>query len=291
MTDNQVVARGDGLVLPRALALNRFDVRCPGVHKLTRFTRPESKDARRALEARLGVALFVTEDFAYAAGEVAEGSLVELGCDFDRLIHQFDLREALARQARELGFRAWFGRGGELHVVGLPGGRTIDGIEVQRRLRLRLTAEEDQTTLTARHGTRWITAALSDPTVRSKAVGETAVRLTDGHPRRGEVLRNDGSSAVLRVGGDEIEVASSDYVISVSAAYVRRHHGPQTLQELQIASGSMTSRGQRNRYAVKDRFEALLEDMDALGWAISLGPDRAAVIEREWTEIRVQEGT
>ena len=291
VTDSQMVSRGDGLALPRALALNRFDVRCPGVHKLTRLARPESKDARRALESRLGQAIFVTDDFAYTVGEIAEGSPVELGCDFDRLVHQFDLREALALQARERGFGAWFGRGGELHVVGLPGGRTIDGIVVQRRLRLRLTAEEDQTSLTGRHGTRWITAALSDPTVRSRAVGETAVCLSDGHPRRGEVVRSDGSATILRVGSDEIEVASSDYVISASAAYVRRHHGPQTLQNLQIASGSMTTRGQRNRYAVKDRFAALLEDMDALGWAISLGFDRAAVIEREWTEIRVQEGT
>jgi hypothetical protein len=153
-----------------------------------------------------------------------------------------------------------------------------------------LTAEERQTSLTARHGTRWITAPLSESNVLARAVGETAVRLNPGYPQRGEVVRCDGATVVVRAGVDEVEAATSDYALSASAAYVRRHHGSQTLQDLQVASGSMTSRGQRNRYAVKDRFQALLEDMDALGWTFALGPNRTAVVERDWTEIRVQEG-
>jgi hypothetical protein len=88
VNDGPIVARSDALALPRALALNRFAVSCPGVHKLTRLLRPESKDARRALETRLGKTIFVSGNDAYASGETQEGTLVELSCDFDVLIHQ-----------------------------------------------------------------------------------------------------------------------------------------------------------------------------------------------------------
>lgn len=274
--------------LPRGLALNRFVVRCPGVHLVTRLPRPESRDARRDLERRLGVTLFVTADHAYASGEVADGNTVEVSCDFDPLLHQFDLREALARQAGARGFRVWFARGGELHVAGLPGGRVIDGIDLQRRLRIRLTADEGATSLSARHGTRWLTASLADATVGARAVGESAVRLSEGWPSRGEVLAVDGDALTLRTSGESVEVLAADYATTASAAYVRRHHGPQTLKALQVASGSMTDHGQRNRYAVKDRFAALIDDMGALGWTVDVGV-RQAVVEQEWAEIRVQE--
>jgi hypothetical protein len=40
------------LELPRALALNVLELRCPGVHELTRLSRPESRDARIDLRQR-----------------------------------------------------------------------------------------------------------------------------------------------------------------------------------------------------------------------------------------------
>ena len=285
MTNNH---HDDGLGLPRGLALNRFTVECPGVHRLTRLPLQESRDARRDLQRRLGASLHTTKDYAYASGEFAEGSTVEVACDFDWALHQFDLREALARQADARGFRVWFARAGELHVVGLPGGRVIDGVDLQRKLRIRLTADEEGATLSARHGTRWLTASLVDAAVAARAVGESAVRLSDGWPSRGQVVAVAGDTLTLRVGGDDIEAIAADYAITASAAYVRRHHGTQTLKALQVASGSMTDAGQRNRYAVKDRFAALIADMGALGWTIDVG-GREAKIEQEWAEIRVQE--
>jgi hypothetical protein len=278
----------DVLGPPRGLALNRFTVECPGVHRLTRLPLPESRDARRDLERGLGVALHNTKEYAYASGELAEGSTVEVACDFDWGLHQFDLREALARQAAARGFRVWFARGGELHVAGLPGGRVVDGIDLQRKLRIRMTADEDRATLSARHGTRWLTASLADRAVGERSVGESAVRLSYGWPPRGEIVGVDGDTVTLRAGGKDVEVVAADYAITASAAYVRRHHGTPTLKALQVASGSITEQGQRNRYAVKDRFAALVEDMGALGWTIDVG-GRQAKIEQEWAEIRVQE--
>lgn len=280
-----------GPALPRALALNRFAVRCSGSHRVTRLPRPSTLEGRREVEDRLGQAIFVAGPVAYAAGEVAGGTVVEVNCEFDWLLHQFDLRAALKRQAGRRGFRAWFGRGGELHVAGLPGGQEIDRIQLQRRLRLRVSTDEGngETALTARHGTCWVTGTLDEPAVQRCAVGEMAVRLTEGTPRRGEVARAEGDELVLRVGDQDLMVDAHGYAVTASAAYVRRHHGGEVLRELQVASGSITVRGQRNRYAVKDRFEALLEDLGALGWTIDLREGHTAIVECAWTEIRIQE--
>lgn len=240
------------------------------------------------MQRRLGARLHNTKDYVYAASELSEGSIVDVACDFDWGLHQFDLREALARQAAARGFRVWFARGGELHVAGLPGGRVIDDIDLQRKLRIRLTAGADGATLSARHGTRWLTASLADAAVAARAMGESAVRLSDGWPTRGEVRGVAGKTLTLRAGQEDVEVGAADYAVTASAAYVRSHHGTETLKALQVASGSLTEQGQRNRYAVKDRFTALVEDMGAIGWTIDVG-GRQAVVEQEWAEIRVQE--
>ncbi len=129
--------------LPRAPALNSFRLRCPGVHHVTRLPLPESREARRELERSLGISIFAGQKAAYAAGEVeaAGASVVELACDVERGLHLFDLRAALASQARQRGYHAWFGFGGELHIAGLPGEERIDEIIVQRRLPLRVVDE------------------------------------------------------------------------------------------------------------------------------------------------------
>jgi hypothetical protein len=57
-----------------------------------------------------------------------------------------------------------------------------------------------------------------------------------------------------------------------------------------MLSGSLTAAGKKNRYAVKDRYKALAEDMEQFGWTIAMPAERQAVIERAWTEIRIQEG-
>jgi hypothetical protein len=281
------------LELPRALALNVLELRCPGVHELTRLSRPESRDARIDLQRELGQALYVTGEFAYASGEVAapDASTASLSCDVDRGLHLFDLRERLAWHARGRGFDVWFGRGGELHVARLPGGSIVDGISVERRLRLRVVEDAQQrTVLVARHGTRW-TADLTDETVAARAVGETVNRRGVGLPRAGKIVRGDGDQLIIDAESDEVAVPVADYVLAVNAAYVRRHHGAEALQRVQAAAGSLTATRQRNRYAVKDRFVAMGESLAALGWMFDVGGGRSAEIVPTLAEIRVQESS
>src|SRR4051794_14409207 len=92
--------------LPRALAVNLFELTCPGVHELTRLPRPESREARIEVQRAVGQTLYVTKDFAYAAGslDVPGASVVSVGCDFDRQLHLFDLRERLGWHASHRGF-------------------------------------------------------------------------------------------------------------------------------------------------------------------------------------------
>ena len=267
-----------------------LELRCPGVHELTRLPRPDSRDARRELQRQLGQTLFVTSDFAYASGAVDApgGSAVALSCDFDRELHLFDLRERLAAHARSRGFDVWFGRGGEMHVAGLPGGTVVDGITVERRLRVRIVEDAQlRTALVARHSTRW-TADLADPAVVAGAVGERVNRRGPGSPRAGTIIRGAGDSLVIDADGAEVEVPAADYVLAVNSAYIRRHHGADTLQAVLVAAGSLTRTRQRNRYAVKDRFVAMGESLVALGWSFDVGGGRTAEVMPALAEIRVQ---
>jgi hypothetical protein len=169
----------------------------------------------------------------------------------------------------------------------------IDGIVVQRQLRVRLVEEgaaEGETWLVARHDTHWIVAGtLTDAELRERALGESAELLSGDGPRKGEVVRITDTSATLRVRNEEISVDPSSYTLTANFAYVRRFHRPDTLARLQVASQSLTPTGHRNRYAVKDRYLSLHESLNQLGWTIVMPADRVAKIEQAWTEIRIQE--
>jgi hypothetical protein len=110
-------------------------------------------------------------------------------------------------------------------------------------------------------------------------------------PRAGTIVRADGEELVIDVAGQEVAVPLTDYVLAVNAAYVRRHHGADTLQRVQIAAGSLTATRQRNRYAVKDRFVAMGESLAAVGWTFEVGRGQSAEIVPSLAEIRVQEST
>lgn len=279
--------------LPQALVLNSLPLRCPGVHQVTRLRRPETKEERRALEERVGTSIYVGEKHAYAAGEVTapDGHLFDVACDLDRGLHLFDLRAALAAQARERGFTVWFGFGGEVHVAGLPGEERIGPILVQRRLRLRVVDEgwdEPETRLVAKHATRWLAGSLADPEVQRLAIGEAAERTAGHGPRRADVVGFAGDEVILRHHGREDGFPASDYALTAHSGFVRRQHGVQTLRALQVASGSLTQTGQRNQYAVKDRFAAVVADLAAIGFEIAMPGGRQATIEPSWVEVRVQ---
>lgn len=280
--------------LPQSLVLNSFVLRCPGVHQVTRLPRPGGRDARRALAAELGTSLFVAEKCAYVAGEVdvRGGHVVDLACNAEPGLHLFDLRAAVAAQAEGRGFRASFAFGGEMHVIGLPGERRVGDVVVQRHLRLRVLEEgwdNPETRIVARHRTRWLIAGtLADADVQKLAVGEPAERLLGRGPRHGNVVRFDGDDVVLHNRGREERFAARDYALRASSSLIRRQYGAGVFRALQVASGSLTQSGKKNQYAVKDRFAALVEDLQAIGLEIAMPGGRTALIEPRWVEVRVQ---
>ncbi len=148
-----------------------------------------------------------------------------------------------------------------------------------------------ETWLVARHDTRYLVAGtLADRQVRDRSIGQMAERIEGDGPRTGEVMDVSDHEITLRTKGQIVAAEPSKYTLTVRSSYVNRYHGATTLAKLQAASGSLTASGQRNRYAVKDRYKALAEDMEQFGWSIAMPADRQAVIERAWTEIRIQGG-
>jgi len=281
---------------PRGLALSAFHIICPGLHRVIRFPRPVDRATRQSIERSIGQRIFQAGSFGYAAEDVTvEGAeSVDVECDSDRQLHLFDLRNCIRDQASREKLQARFGFGGEIQITGLAGDVEIDGLRVERRLRLRVSESdipERQTWIVGRHDTRYLVAGtLADRQVRERAVGETAERLSGDGPTRGEVVNTPGREITLAAKNGNTTVEPSDYTLTVRSSYVTRYHNANTLKRLQIASGSLTATGQRNRYAVKDRYKALAEDMEQFGWAITMPGNREAVIERAWTEIRIQGG-
>lgn len=283
------------LGLPRGLALNSFRLVCPGAHTLLQVARPASREARLELQEQTGCYLFTKGDYAYAFAEasIPDATVVEVGCGFDPALHLFDLRNVIEAHASRRGLDARFYQGGEIWITGFIGETRVDGIRLQRRLRLRATEDgypDPETRIVVRHDSRWLVeGSLARGELKDRAIGERAERLFGNGPRGGQVVSITDESAVLRTGGNQVTVPASEYTLTVRASYVRRYHRPDTLTRLQVLSGSLTQTGRRNRYAVKDRFQALLESMDQFGWTMDMPGGRQAQIEQEWTEVRIQE--
>jgi len=285
------------LELPRGLGLNRFRLICPGTHRMTRFPRPDSREARFNLERSIGQVIFQKGDFGYIAPRVSipESTMIDFGCDFDRQLHLFDLRSCMSEHASNEKLNVRFGFGGELNITGLTGDVEIDGLRVQRRLRLRVVENDSAdhgSWIVGRHDTHYlVSGSLIDFETRSRAIGEVAERRAGTGPPRGEVVSVSDERLTLRARNEEIAVEPSNYTLTVRSSYIRRYHRPDTLAKLQVISGSLTPTGQRNRYAVKDRYKALVDSMEQFGWIIAMPADRQATIERAWTEVRIQAGS
>ena len=260
------------LELPRGLALNAFLLRCPGTHHLKRLARPRSEEERLRIEEKIGQAVFQAADFAYVAvsADLPDSKIVEVECNSNRSLHLFDLRTWISEQASSQKLRPRFAFGGEIHVTGLRGDTEIDGITVQHRLRLRVSDVEIagvETWIVARHDTRFLVAgSLADVQAQKHAVGEMAERIAGSGPLKGEVLSISNQNLTLQSKGVKFAVEPSNYTLTVRSSYVQQHHSAATLAKLQIASGSLTATRKRNRYAVKDRYKAVAEAMDQLGW-------------------------
>lgn len=297
MTELSIQSSAVALELPRGLALNRFHIDCPGLHKMTRIPRPAAKEETEKLEQSIGQSVFRKGAWCYAGPAVSlpSSTSVDLPCSFDLQLHAFDLRRCIFEHAVKEKLDARFGFAREISITGLAGDVQIDGLLVQRRLRLRVVVMESfgspDTWVVGRQDTRYLVAgSLANAPIRERAIGEIADRLAGDGPLKGEVVAASDGEVTLLVRGDEVSVRPSDYTLTVRVPYIRRYHRRDTLQRLQVISGSLTQTGRKNRYAVKDRYKGLIDAMEQLGYTIPMPDGRYAKIDRAWTEIRIQEG-
>lgn len=286
---------GHALKAPSGVVLNAVELHCTGKHQVTRLSAPTDRAARAVLESRVGSSVFVQGAYAYKGGthDLPDSERWEVACDSNRPLHLFDVRDALAAHVSSLGYRSWFGFGGILHVAGLPGAQTVDGVLVDRRLRLRIVddgVDGAVTSLVGRADTRWLVSdLLQDPIRASRCLGESVERLTGDGPRRGRVLSVDGPTFAVAAGPNVSVVPTSDYVIAANSRFVVQEFGPSTLRRLQVASGSLSTSGQRNRYAVKDRYSALARGLNAIGGEFELLGGGTVVMSDELAMIRLQD--
>jgi hypothetical protein len=293
--DHAPFSSAPSIELPRGLALNRYQLICPGRHCMTRFAKPASKEERRNVEASLGQAIYQSSNYAYAHSDitVSGGGSVEFECNQDRGLHLFDLRERVAEHASDRGLSAVFRFGGELHITGLSGDIELDGIHVQRRLKLRVVevGSDDATWLVAKHDFRLLAATcLADKSIWDRAIGEIAEPIINARLPRGEVVSLSEGELILSVGDKKVLADPTSYTFSVRYSYVKRYHSSATVSKLQEVTGALSGAGRRNRYAVKDRFLALINAMDQLGWTMPSSDGRLIIIDPHWTEIRIQAG-
>lgn len=289
---------GDGLDLPRGLALNSARIVCPGRHAMTRFVRPHQSERswRKTLELELGRSVYVGESFAFASGEIEDsrGGVVEVSCGDDGgALHLFDLREAVVNQARRQDLDAWVARGRLINVTGLPGRQQVGDVIVQPRLEMRIVNEgwsEPETFVIVRPRTRWLlSGSLGDQDDPRSFIGEMVDRIGGDGPRRTKITDIDESGT--RMVGWDGSWPLGDYAVVASSPLVRERYGSEILTALQIASGSLTQSKRKNLYAVKDRFTAASSGLAAIGYVWPMPNGENAILDREWTEVRVQKAS
>lgn len=204
----------------------------------------------------------------------------------------FAIREALVTHCQRLGFDASIGRAGELRVVGVIAAAVQDRFRIEHVLHLRIGQEDyvdSDAVLTARHRTAWRCAEpLADREVAANAVGEPAVRLQGEGPRRARVVRVNGTTAVLRLGPDEVEVSAADYTLAVNAALIARWRGSAVLRQVRVTAGDLTVNGRRNQHGIEDRFKLVGDAVRRLGGEFAVGDRGTVKIDARPVQIRLE---
>ena len=129
----------------------------------------------------------------------------------------------------------------------------------------------------------------NDAAVQEVAIGGSAVRLNGEGPTSGEVVSVVDGELTLALRRERVQVPAENYGLRVNSGFVRHHHNSEILRRLQVASGSLTQMGRRNRFQVKDRFAGAVEDLDVLGFEFNLIGGGSAEIEARWIEVRRQD--
>lgn len=202
-------------------------------------------------------------------------------------------RGALVAYCTDKGYDAWFGRHGEMHVIGMIEAMTEDRFLIEQGIVMRISQEEyadAHAILTIRPRTRWLCRdSLADSAVAARAVGRRVVRLVGGGPRSGVVLRIDGDEVALRVGDDETIVAAADYTITVNAAVIANWRGSDVLRAVRVNTGELTATGNRNRHGVEDRFKRVGISARKLGPKIPVSGGGKIEIAQRAVAIRLED--
>lgn len=276
------------------LFVNAYDLVFSGEVTLWRFPRAGGADKREA-EHAAGVSLWAGTDTFWATRGPAgrsDARAVSLSTAEPDGLMLFAARDALVDHANAAGHDAWFGRGGEMHFLGLSASQTADRFVIEPELVIRLAQEQfiDADALAVvRSRTRWRTAdSLANSEVAARASGEYATRVSGDGPRRGLVEAVDGERVLLRVGPSAETVSADDYALVVGSRLVVAWRGSEALRDLNVASGVLTVSNKRNRYGVKDRFAMAGRMLRALQWPISLPGDATLSLGKP-VSIRQQE--
>lgn len=256
------------------LFLNAYALAFDGSVDMWRLPRSDS-DSKRDLEHELGVALWGERD-AFWAARRPPGKAARVGMSVmdprGRVL--FAVREALIAAADSAGREAWFGRGGEMSVLGLVASQHADRFELQPQLTLRFVQEgylDAPAAILVRAKTRWrCSGSLAQADLHGIALGERAVRLNGSGPRAGLVDAIGPSGLRLRTGPATVDVACEDYALVAGSRLVAAWRGSGVLRDLQVASGVLTESGRRNRYAVHERFRMAGQMVRTLTWPVEL---------------------
>jgi hypothetical protein len=257
-------------------------------------TRTHTRDELRAV-AGVSVWMGQTDAFAYdePAAAAPEAQVCAKALTPPDTLWLWAVREGIVAHCHSLGYDAWFGRGGEIHLIGPIESAMEDRFRIEHGINMRVSREEyvvADAFLTVRHRAHWLCAdSLADPEVAARAVGRRAVRLASDGPHRGFVRSVGGDQAVLEVGADEITVSAADYTVSVNSAFIAAWRGSAVLRQVRVNTGDLTKGGKRNRHGVEDRFKLVGDAVRALGPMISLAGGGEIEIGRMPLAIRMEE--
>jgi len=253
--------------------LNSYPLTLRGEVELFEVKEAARDFTRAQLRETLGASVWLGRSDAYCyvdPGPAApRGQIVTRSLTPTDPISRWAMREALAFHCHDLGYEAWFGRAGELHLMGPIPPATEDRFRIEHGLVMRLSHEdfiEADAILTARPRTRWIcTGTLAELEIASRAVGRRAIRLGGNGPRTGVVASVSEGRVTLRSGGFETEVDADKYTISANASLIAQWRGTAVLRRVRFTAGDLTANGKKNRHAVEDRFKLLGDSIRKLG--------------------------
>lgn len=267
---------------------------------MTAFVKPHkySREWRRGLADQFSESVFVGDDFAYVFAEIDDtrGRKMKLACDAESGdLHLFELREALVRRARNCGWEAWINRFREVNVAGVLPEQEHGDLIIRPYLVVRVVGEggdprEAFLVARPRHSIL-LTGSLATQPRSEQFHGEPVHRISGSGPASGTIIAVDpaGSVELENRYGEKSSWPASNYTVRARPSLIRARYGPQAWSSLQVATGVLTKNKRRNSYAVMDRFRGASDALTAIGPQLNLPGGGIAMIEREWSEVRVVE--